>query len=79
MPGLRLSVMQAQRLWGLDEPTCASLLELLIELRFLHRTGDGRFARLTEGGVLAPPLRMARAELDPMLAKPRAAGKPSAA
>src|SRR5687767_3545790 len=29
MPGLRLRVDQAQRLWGLDRPTCEELLKSL--------------------------------------------------
>ena len=66
MPGLRLTRPQAQRLWGLDEQTCAQLLDSLTEDRFLLRRGDGTYARLT-GGVLSdgagafPPLRMAKA------------------
>jgi hypothetical protein len=31
MPGLRLTRQQAQRLWGLDERTCAALLESLVD------------------------------------------------
>jgi hypothetical protein len=49
MPGLRLTCQQAQRLWGLDEPTCLTILELLVETKFLCRTGRGMYARLSEG------------------------------
>ena len=35
MPGLRLTCLQAQRLWGLDEPTCRELLEYLVDAKFL--------------------------------------------
>ena len=35
MPGLRLTHAQAQRLWGLDAQTCASVLETLREDAFL--------------------------------------------
>jgi hypothetical protein len=49
MPGLRLTAAQAQRLWGLDEPTCTNLLHFLVDARFLQVTGDGCFARLTDG------------------------------
>lgn len=79
MPGLRLTPVQAQRLWGLDEQICASLLEFLVEVKFLHRTGDGRFARLTDGVISLPPLRMAKARLDPDLAAPKKRDTPSAA
>lgn len=79
MPGLRVTEAQAQRLWGLDEHTCASLLAFLVELRFLYRTGDGRFARLTEGRISIPPFRMAKAQLDVKPVNPQAIKKPSAA
>ncbi len=49
MPGLRLTAAQAQRLWGLDESTCTNLLHFLVDARFLQVTGDGCFARLTDG------------------------------
>ena len=41
MPGLRLTRAQAQRLWGLDEETCAQLLQSLTEDKFLYRRDDG--------------------------------------
>ena len=62
MPGLRLARPQAQRLWGLDRHTCSQLLDSLVEAKFLRRTDDGMYARLTDGAVAAPPLRMAAAE-----------------
>ena len=66
MPGLRLTRPQAQRLWGLDEQTCARLLDSLTEDRFLLRRDDGTYARLTDGALgdeagAFPPLRMAKA------------------
>ena len=45
MPGLSLTVPQAQRLWGLDDSTCQTLFERLLETRFLRRTRYGRFVR----------------------------------
>lgn len=62
MPGLRLTCRQAQRLWGVDEHTCAQLLDSLVEAKFLQRKDDGAYSRLTEGAVAAPPLRMTKAE-----------------
>lgn len=41
MPGLKLTVAQAQRLWGADRPTCEAVIEALTEARFLARTRDG--------------------------------------
>ena len=47
MPGLRLTCQQAQRLWGLDEPTCRELLDFLVDARFLCRPTRGAYSRLT--------------------------------
>ena len=38
MPGLQLTIRQAQRLWGLDAPTCAAMFDALVTARFLRRT-----------------------------------------
>jgi hypothetical protein len=48
MPGLRLTEAQARRLWGLDEASCAALLNALVEARFLYRTRDGAFMRVEQ-------------------------------
>lgn len=45
MPGLRLTVAQAQRLWGLDRTACDTLLGALVDAKFLLRTRDGAFVR----------------------------------
>jgi len=45
MPGLRLTIAQAQRLWGLDRAVCDALLGALVETKFLFRTRDGAFVR----------------------------------
>ena len=44
-PGLRLTPPQAQRLWGLDGPTCGAVLTVLVDAGVLQRTPDGRFVR----------------------------------
>ena len=41
MPGLKLTVPQAQRLWGIDRLTCEAVIEELTASRFLVRTRDG--------------------------------------
>ncbi len=41
MPGLKLTVSQAQRLWGMDRSTCEALIDALTAARFLARTRDG--------------------------------------
>jgi len=49
MPGLRVTEPQARRLWGLDAPSCATVLSILLSSRFLCRTPDGAFVR-ADGG-----------------------------
>ena len=61
MPGLRLTVAQAGRLWGLDVPACLDLLERLITERFLQLRPDGTYSRLTDGLPASAPLRMIKA------------------
>jgi hypothetical protein len=61
MPGLSLTIQQAKRLWGLDEPTCRELLEWLVEAEFLCRLPHGAYSRLTEG--ITDGLQTTRAEL----------------
>ena len=60
MPGLCLTLKQAQRLWGLDEETCGRALSLLVEARFLSHTRD-LYRRLTDGPTDFRGLRMAHA------------------
>ena len=38
MPGLRLTPLQAQRLWALDPQLCGRLLEALVSARVLEKT-----------------------------------------
>ena len=42
-PGLRVSVKEASRFWGLDETTCEQVLAQLLAAGFLARGGDGRY------------------------------------
>ena len=49
MPGLKLTVTQAERLWGLDRHTCASVLTTLMERRVLKRTTSGTYLRRAPG------------------------------
>jgi hypothetical protein len=43
MPGHRLTVPQACRLWGTDTETSATVLERLVRRGFLRRTGPYYF------------------------------------
>jgi hypothetical protein len=45
LPGLRLTRLQAQRLWHLDRAVCDGLLLALVDARFLSRAPDGTFVR----------------------------------
>ncbi len=45
MPGLKLTVAQASRLWSFDSALCTEVLSTLVEQRFLVRTRNQAFAR----------------------------------
>lgn len=45
MPGLRLTFDQMRRLWMLDSRTCRTLIERLVDARFLMPTSDGQYVR----------------------------------
>jgi hypothetical protein len=49
MPGMRLTLEQAGRLWDLDRATCVGVLGKLISARFLEMDGNGRY-RKAHGG-----------------------------
>jgi hypothetical protein len=49
-PGLSLTPQQAERLWGLDGPTCRAALTTLEGARVLRRTPEGRFVRSRSTG-----------------------------
>ena len=42
-PGLRVSIDEGARFWGLDEQTCELVLSELLADGFLARGGDQRF------------------------------------
>ncbi|MEW6322903.1 MAG: hypothetical protein AB1635_17680 [Acidobacteriota bacterium] len=43
MPGMRLTIRQAQRLWHLPEAECRRILEALVAERALVRRPDGAY------------------------------------
>lgn len=45
MPGLRLTMAQAARLWHLDQALVGRLFGQLVESRFLARQPDGAYRR----------------------------------
>jgi hypothetical protein len=48
MPGLRLTVAQASRLWGLDEGACRNVIDVLVGSSFLRWTTGGMLTRVSE-------------------------------
>jgi hypothetical protein len=63
MPGLRLTVEQAQRLCGVERTECKSVLDTLVEEKFLCVKVNGAYARATDGE--APHPFPAKADLRP--------------
>jgi hypothetical protein len=49
MPGLRLTVAQAARLWALDQTTSAQILSMLTATGFLWRNPTGAYVRVSVG------------------------------
>ena len=52
MPGLRLTLVQACRLWQMDPAECELVLHRLLEEQFLARTADGAFVALLAPGAI---------------------------
>jgi hypothetical protein len=52
MPGLRLKARQVQRLCGIDQTICQSVLDALVDAKFLAVKSDGSYARLTSEEVI---------------------------
>jgi hypothetical protein len=51
MPDLRLTIEQAERLWGVRRTVCQAVLDALVDAKFLRRKPNGVYARLTEGSL----------------------------
>ncbi len=49
MPGLSLTVNQAERLCGIDGSICKAVLDALVDVRFLRISNDGKYRRMTDG------------------------------
>ena len=48
MPGLRLTMPQAMRLWGLDRDECQRVINTLVNTAFLQRNARGEFLRAAD-------------------------------
>jgi hypothetical protein len=62
LPGLRLTPAQAQRLWGVEPALCDTLLDALVDEKFLCVKPDGQYMRLLTDGEISSP-QAARASL----------------
>jgi hypothetical protein len=60
MPGLRLTAAQVQRLCGIEPMMCQSVLDALVDAKFLCAKSDGTYTRMTDGEVMS---RAANADL----------------
>ena len=45
MPGLSVTIPQAQRLLAIDRPTCARVFRTLVKQRILRQTAQGTYVR----------------------------------
>lgn len=48
MPGMRLTVSQASRLFGLDEELCRSVVERLVSAEYLKKMENGAVIRAAQ-------------------------------
>lgn len=49
MPGLRLTLEQAMKMWTLDRDTCSTVLRSLVASHYLALDANGRYARAHSG------------------------------
>ena len=56
LPGLHLTFDQVRRLLAVDTTTCVSVLDSLVELRFLKRAANGTYARASDRRASVAPL-----------------------
>ena len=54
MPGLRLTLEQARRLFAVERTLCKRVLDALVEAKFLCVRPDGAYARVMDGDVGRP-------------------------
>jgi hypothetical protein len=45
MPGMRLTIEQAMRLWNLDRQACSAVLDSLVASHFLQIDAFGRYRK----------------------------------
>jgi hypothetical protein len=63
MPGMRLTIQQAQRLCGVERTLCQAVLDALVDAKFLCVKPNGTYGRVTDGGIPRPhPAKALRAD-----------------
>src|SRR6202030_325994 len=62
--GSRLTSEQVQRLCGIERKVCQSVLDALVDAKFLCVKSDGSYTRVTSGEILVGP-RSAKPALGP--------------
>jgi len=55
MPGLRLTLRQAERLCGINARACKAILDALVEAKFLALRADGTYGRASDGKTASTP------------------------
>ena len=63
MPGLRLTLAQARRLWHVEEAACAAALDELVRAKFLTHHANGAYIRPVEHRFQSSKPRMAKADV----------------
>jgi hypothetical protein len=51
MPGMKLTAPQVQRLCGVEPDTCKTVLDAMVNAKFLCVEADGSYARLLDEDV----------------------------
>lgn len=54
MPGMRLTMQQLQRLCGIESTLCQTVLDALVDEKFLSVKPDGSYGRLSGDDVSRP-------------------------
>ena len=60
IPGLRLTLEQAQRLFGVERTLCRMVLDALVDEKFLCVRSNGGYGRLSDGDLPRPHPAKAR-------------------
>ena|SRR5688572_21045243 len=76
MPGMQLKPEQVQRLCGMERGVCQTVLDSLVDAKFLCVTAGGQYARVTDGQPSSHRSRGQTSESPRMPGHLDAAGQP---